>query len=189
MYITLASLISILAMVGDLWHGLRTRRLWFPCKYFTVNAATLTVIAIAMKLPIDLTSSMPGNVDQVAKLRSMAFMCSMMANLLPSLATMDNKELFTNIVALVLLVITLVVNICIQIATGVVSYEEKARVFNIIKPLNSTKPLGILNYLNIIAATIYFILILMLLIIHICSSLAILKSKQIIDSKFKKAHA
>ncbi|PWA39284.1 hypothetical protein CTI12_AA572210 [Artemisia annua] len=184
MYMALASLICVLAMVGDLLYGLRTRRLWFPCKYFTVNAAWLTVIAVAMKLPVDLTTSMPGKVDQVAKLGSMAFMCSMMANLLPSLATMNSKELLSNIVALVLLVITLVVNICIQIATGVVSYEEKVRVLNII----GIAPSGLLKYINIITATIYVTLLLMLLIIHICSALAILKSKEMIDSQYKNHH-
>ncbi|MFS7894850.1 hypothetical protein Hanom_Chr08g00707981 [Helianthus anomalus] len=39
----------------------------------------------------------------------MAFMCTMMANLLPSLATMDSKELLTNVIALAILVITLAV--------------------------------------------------------------------------------
>ena len=72
--------------------------------------------------------------DQVAKLGSMTFICSMMANLLSSLATMDSKELFTNIIALVVLVIALVVNICIQMAIGVVSYEEKVKINQKIKP-------------------------------------------------------
>ncbi|PWA34095.1 hypothetical protein CTI12_AA623060 [Artemisia annua] len=192
MYIALASLICILAMVGDLLHGLRTRKLWFPCKYFTINAASLTVIAVAMKLPVDLTTSMPGTVDQVAKLGSLAFMCSMMANLLPSLATMDSKELFTNIVALVVLVITLVVNICIEIATGVVKgvvfNEAYVRVYRITRPDIYPMPIGISKYLNKIAA-IYVTLLLMLLLIHICSSLAILKSKQIIESKYQNNRA
>ncbi|GKC33473.1 hypothetical protein Tco_1040767 [Tanacetum coccineum] len=189
MYVGLASLICILAMVADLLHGLRARKLWFPCKYFTINSASLTVIAVAMKLPVDLTSSMPGNVDQVAKLGSMAFMCSMMANLLPSLATMDSKELFTNIAALVVLVITFVVNVCIQIATGVVSYEEKIRIYAMYKPDLDPKSMGTYVYLNKITATIHVTLLLMLLIIHICSSLAILMSKQIIESKYQVQHA
>ncbi|KAF5776355.1 hypothetical protein HanRHA438_Chr12g0534921 [Helianthus annuus] len=75
-YIALASLCCILAMLADLLHGLRSRKLWIPCKYFTFNAASLTVIAVAMKLPVDLTGPMPGVVDQLAKLGSMAFMCN-----------------------------------------------------------------------------------------------------------------
>ncbi|GKD95202.1 hypothetical protein Tco_1375039, partial [Tanacetum coccineum] len=100
MYIAVASLFCILAMVADLLHGLKNRKLWFPCKYFTLNAASLTVIAVAMKLPVDLSNPMPGYADQIAKLGSMGFMCTMMANLLPSLATMNSSELLTNIIAL-----------------------------------------------------------------------------------------
>ncbi|KAM0042909.1 hypothetical protein Hdeb2414_s0010g00335221 [Helianthus debilis subsp. tardiflorus] len=74
-----------------------------------------------MKLHVDLNNSMPNEVDQATKLGSMAFMCTIMVNLLPSLASMDSKELLTNVIALCVLVITLVVNVCIQIQTGVVS--------------------------------------------------------------------
>ncbi|KAJ0745359.1 hypothetical protein HanPI659440_Chr10g0397841 [Helianthus annuus] len=104
MYIAVASLVCILSMMADLSHGLRSRKLWFPCKYFRINAAFLTVISVAMKLPVDLTGSMPGYVDKAAKLGSMAFMCTIMANLLPCLATMNNNELLSNITALCVLV-------------------------------------------------------------------------------------
>ncbi|KAJ0816163.1 hypothetical protein HanPI659440_Chr00c19g0734321 [Helianthus annuus] len=103
MYIALASLVCILTMVADLLHGFRSRKLWFPCKYFIINAAFVTIISVAMKLPVDLTGSMPGFVDKTAKLGSMAFMCTMMANLLPCLATMGNNELLSNIIALCVL--------------------------------------------------------------------------------------
>ncbi|MFS7982234.1 hypothetical protein Hanom_Chr10g00960391 [Helianthus anomalus] len=73
MYIALASLVCILAMVADLLHGFCSRKLWFPCKYFRINAAFLTIISVAMKLPVDLTGSMMGGVDKAAKLGSMAF--------------------------------------------------------------------------------------------------------------------
>nr|GEW12051.1 hypothetical protein CTI12_AA104990 [Tanacetum cinerariifolium] len=133
MYIALASLICILAMVGDLLHGLRARKLWFPCKYFTINAASLTVIAVAMKLPVDLTSSMP--------------------------------------------------------ATGVVSYEEKVKIYKIVKPDLDPKSMGTYVHLNRIIAMIHVTLLLMLMIIHLCSSLAILKSKQTIESKYQVQNA
>ncbi|PWA90777.1 hypothetical protein CTI12_AA094620 [Artemisia annua] len=74
MYITVASLFCILAMVADLMHGLKHCKLWFPCF-----------------------------MDQQAKLGSVAFMCIMMTFLLPSIATMNGKELVTNIIALGLL--------------------------------------------------------------------------------------
>ncbi|XP_076937164.1 uncharacterized protein LOC143604632, partial [Bidens hawaiensis] len=73
---------------------------------------------------MDLTDSMPRAVDQAAKLGSMAFMCTIMANVLPSLATMDSKELLTNTIALQVLVITLVVNVFIQTETGQVPNYE-----------------------------------------------------------------
>ncbi|KAM0002773.1 hypothetical protein Hdeb2414_s0313g00864751 [Helianthus debilis subsp. tardiflorus] len=177
MYIALASLVCILAMVADLLHGLRSRKLWFPCKYFRINAAFLTIISVAMKLPVDLTGSMPGAVDKAAKLGSMAFMCTMMANLLPCLATMGSNELLSNIIALCVLVITLVVNVCIQIRTGVLStYVGHGG--------------GIYKAVAIdISASIYVTFLVVLLIVHVCSSVAILKSKKIIESKYQQGHA
>ncbi|PWA88444.1 hypothetical protein CTI12_AA090850 [Artemisia annua] len=164
-YIAVASLFCILAMVADLIHGLRNRRLWFPCKIFTLNAASLTVIAVAMKLPVDLSNPMLGVADQVAKIGSMAFMCTMMANLLPSLATMNGKELLTNIIALDILVITSIVNVCIQIKTGVIE---------------------VLSYLGYVL--LYVAMLLSLLIIHTCSGLTILKSKHIMELKYQAGH-
>ncbi|KAJ0524021.1 hypothetical protein HanIR_Chr10g0500031 [Helianthus annuus] len=55
MYLALASLVCILFMVADLLHGLRSRMLSFPSEYFTINSASLTVISVAMKLPVDLS--------------------------------------------------------------------------------------------------------------------------------------
>ncbi|KAJ0676939.1 hypothetical protein HanOQP8_Chr12g0431491 [Helianthus annuus] len=107
-YILFASLFCIIAMGFDLVHGFRSKKLWFPVKYFPLNAVTLAGITVAMKLPVDLSGSMPGVVDQVAKLGSIAFMCPIMANFLPSLATMNSNELLTNVIALGVLVITLV---------------------------------------------------------------------------------
>ncbi|PWA87103.1 hypothetical protein CTI12_AA135620 [Artemisia annua] len=186
-YIAVASLLGLVAMAVDLFHGLRSRKLWFPCKYFTLNAASLSVIAVAIKLPMDINNSMPGDVDQATNLGSMAFMCTMMANLLPSLATMDNKELLANIIALVVLVITLVVNVCIQIITGVVSDSSKPRFTVSVEQfkyqyryvyIDSNRPLAI----------IYVVLLLVLLIIHACSALTILDSKRIIESKYQAGH-
>ncbi|KAI3803562.1 hypothetical protein L1987_31718 [Smallanthus sonchifolius] len=75
-YVAIASLLCILAMATDL----------------------LYVITVAMKLPVDLSSDMPGYMDQAAKLGSLAFMCTVMANFMPSLAAMDNKTLLANII-------------------------------------------------------------------------------------------
>ncbi|KAJ0815976.1 hypothetical protein HanPI659440_Chr00c23g0735811 [Helianthus annuus] len=180
MYIALASLVCILAMVADLLHGFRSRKLWFPCKYFRINAAFLTIISVAMKLPVDLTGSMLGEVDKAAKLGSMAFICTMMANLLPCLSTMDNNELLSNITALSVLVITLVVNVCIQIQTGVISTIYTGSYY---LKMNTSVSVQI----NIIAST-YVIFLVVLLMVHVCSSVAILKSKKIIESKYQQRH-
>ena len=162
-YVVLASLICVFAMVADLLHGFRNRKLWFPCRFFTLNAASLSVIAVAMKLPMDLNNSMPGHVDQVSKLGSMAFMCTMMANLLPSLATMTNKELFTNIIALGVLVITLVVNVCIQINTGVLTlYINNEDLHGTISDARYVSGNATIQNL---AAILYVVMLLMLLII------------------------
>ncbi|GKD58149.1 hypothetical protein Tco_1295658 [Tanacetum coccineum] len=69
---------------------------------------------------MDLTAIMPHRQDQLAKVSSSTFICAVMGNLLPSLGTMKNNELFVNVVALAILVITAVVNICIQMSTGVI---------------------------------------------------------------------
>nr|GEX84379.1 hypothetical protein CTI12_AA602070 [Tanacetum cinerariifolium] len=169
-YIAVASLLCILAMVADLIHGLKNKKLWFPCKTFTLNAASLTVIAVAMKLPVDLNTAMRGDADQIAKFGSMAFMCTMMANLLPSLATMNSKELLTNIIALDIVVITLIVNVCIQIYTGVIGDSADFK--------SLVKGIGLF----------YVAMLLILLIIYTCSGLTILKSKQIIELKYQAGH-
>ncbi|KAI3679385.1 hypothetical protein L2E82_51294 [Cichorium intybus] len=173
-YIACASLLCILGMMADLLHGLRNKKLWFPCKYFTLNAASLTVIAVAIKLPMDLSNLMPGDIDLAAKFGSQCFMCIMLANLLPSLATMDSKQLVANIIALGILVITMVVNIFIQINTGILLYAAYD---------TYPRPPG----LNVLYGAMS-VCSLMLLIIYVCSALAILKSKEILESKYQAAH-
>nr|XP_043624048.1 uncharacterized protein LOC122595686 [Erigeron canadensis] len=187
MYIALGSLVCILAMVADLIHGFRNKSLLFPCRYFTLNAASLSVIACAMKLPMDLNNSMPGNVDRVAKIGSMAFMCTMMANSLPSLTTMSSKELLTNIIALSVLVITMIVNVGIQIKTGVLSNLEDRNYIENLGYIYDISPAMSELYIGLIA-TIYLSFLLILLILHACSSLVILKSKEILESKYQAGH-
>ncbi|KAF5788390.1 hypothetical protein HanXRQr2_Chr10g0463491 [Helianthus annuus] len=142
-------------------------------------------MSIAMKLPVDLTGSMPGYVDQVAKLGSMAFMCTMMATLLPCLGTMESNELLSNTTAMCVLVITIVVNVCIQMQTGAVpisTHKEDLRIIQLTSPTHiSANPDCVLPF-------IYVILLAVLLIVHICSSLAILKSQDILEEKYEEVH-
>ncbi|XP_076882967.1 uncharacterized protein LOC143531588 [Bidens hawaiensis] len=173
-YVAGASLICILAMAADLLHGFRNKKLWFPCKYFSLNAASITVITIAMKLPVDLSSEMPSYMDQAAKLGSLAFMCTMMANFMPSLAAMDNKALLQNVIGLSILVITMIVNIHIDIYTGVIKH-----IHSNISRVNSS----VFDFVMI--AYVYTAIMLLLLVITIASSLTIPTSKEILEVKYQ----
>ncbi|XP_057512135.1 uncharacterized protein LOC130794280 [Actinidia eriantha] len=128
-YIVAASAACAIAMAADAFIGFRHRKLWFPCKYFSLNATTLTLIAVAAKLSVDLNTSMPRRQDQLAKLSSAALICTVMGNFLPSIGTMENQEIFMNVVALGILVITAIVNICIQLGTGVIFVFWKEHAF------------------------------------------------------------
>ena len=128
-YIAAASLACLVAMAADVIHGLRYRKLWFPCRFFSINATSLTLIAAAIKLSVDLNTSMPSRCDQLAKLSSTVFVCTVMGNSMPSLGTMGNEEIIMNIMALGILVITLIVNICIQLATGAIFVFWKEHAF------------------------------------------------------------
>ncbi|KAD4384621.1 hypothetical protein R6Q59_011238 [Mikania micrantha] len=119
-YVAAASLICAIAMAMDAVHGFRYKKFWFPCKFFSLNATSLTIIAISIKFSVDLNAAMPRRQDQLAKVSSSAFICMVMGNLLPSLGTMEDTELLMNIIALGILVITAITNICIQMGTGVI---------------------------------------------------------------------
>ncbi|XP_035844130.1 uncharacterized protein LOC118490542 [Helianthus annuus] len=68
--------------------------------FFTLNASTITLIAIAMKLPMDLTTDTDDIEVYGAKFSGIGFLITMLANFLPSLGLMDDKELLMNIAAL-----------------------------------------------------------------------------------------
>ncbi|GKB52520.1 Rho guanyl-nucleotide exchange factor 12 [Tanacetum coccineum] len=92
--------------------GISKWKLWFPNKHFVLNTVSITLIAIAMKLPVDLSAYSEG------KVYSIAFLITMLANFLPSLGLMDDKELLVNMVAWAILLITITVNVSIQIFTS-----------------------------------------------------------------------
>ncbi|KAL3743253.1 hypothetical protein ACJRO7_018542 [Eucalyptus globulus] len=119
-YIAAASLACAIAMAADAAAGFRYRQLWFPSRYFALNAMSLSVIAVAVKLSIDLNTPMARRKEQLAKLSSSVLICTVMGNSMPSLGSMGNKELRSNVIALAILVITSFVNICIQLGTGVI---------------------------------------------------------------------
>ncbi|KAK4437252.1 hypothetical protein Salat_0059100 [Sesamum alatum] len=86
LYIAEASAVSTLAMAADVFNGFRSKKLWFPCKYFSLNAASLTLLAVAMKLHMDLNTCYTRRIGSIT-----------------------DKEILTNV-----LVITIVVNMWIQ---------------------------------------------------------------------------
>ncbi|CAH1420317.1 unnamed protein product [Lactuca virosa] len=111
-YVFLASLVCTFAMAADAVQGFRKRKLWFPCRFFTINAASLTLIGIAMKLPVDLNTDM-----SVSKTISIMFLVAMVGNFLPSLGLMDLNELLMNMIAFGILMITITVNVWLQYST------------------------------------------------------------------------
>ncbi|KAH8521644.1 hypothetical protein H0E87_002624 [Populus deltoides] len=125
LYIAVASLACAIAMAADFIRGFRQQKFWFPSKFFSINATSLTIIAVAVKLSVDLNTAMPRRVDQLAKLSSGALLCTVMGNSMPSLGTMDNNDLYTNIIALGILVVTVIVNTGIQLGTGVIYLHWK----------------------------------------------------------------
>ncbi|KAL5979846.1 hypothetical protein ACLOJK_038957 [Asimina triloba] len=120
LYITAASLACSIAMFVDYAHGLRRRKVWFPCKLFSLNATSLTLLAIATKLPVDLSTPMPSAQEQFAKLSGTSLICVAMGHFMPSIGDMEDTQVILNLVPLVILVITVIVNICVQMSTGVI---------------------------------------------------------------------
>ncbi|KAK6148364.1 hypothetical protein DH2020_019276 [Rehmannia glutinosa] len=101
---------------ADALNGFRRKKFWFPCKYFSLNALSLTLLAVAMKLPMDHNTNIPRNGDtQLPKHSSLVFISTAMSNFMSSLGSMNDKELLANVVALGILVITIVGNMLIQI--------------------------------------------------------------------------
>nr|KAJ0226483.1 hypothetical protein LSAT_V11C100019270 [Lactuca sativa] len=115
LYICAASLVCTLAMAADVYRGFRQRKLWFPCRFFTINSASVTLIAISTKLPVDLSADMSDDFQEIlAKSVSIIFLFTMLANFLASLGLMNDKELLLNTVALCILLYTINVNMWIQ---------------------------------------------------------------------------
>lgn len=115
-----ASLLCAVAMAIDAFVGFRCKKYWFPYKYFSLNATSLTIVAVTVKFSVDLNTPMPRKEDQLSKLSSAVFICTVMGNTVPPLGTKQNNDLYMNIIALAILVITIMVNISIQLGTGVI---------------------------------------------------------------------
>ncbi|KAJ0736130.1 hypothetical protein HanPI659440_Chr11g0440091 [Helianthus annuus] len=136
LYIAIASLICTLAMAADAIQAFWQRKLWFPNRFFTLNAATFTLIVVAMKLPVDLTNDMSQYEELATKMYCMTFLKTMLANFLPSLGLMDDRELLMNMVALGILMITIVVNIGIRFDASTIVPEVATFIFPTLWPFS-----------------------------------------------------
>ncbi|KAG6422139.1 hypothetical protein SASPL_118702 [Salvia splendens] len=115
LYIAAASALCILAMSADAFNSFRRKKLWFPCKYTSLNGASLTLLAVAMKLPMDINTVMINSeTDTSAKFTSLLFMFTALNIVMPSLGSMNDKDLFTSCVGLALLVVTITANVSIH---------------------------------------------------------------------------
>ncbi|XP_077242361.1 uncharacterized protein LOC143882845 [Tasmannia lanceolata] len=163
LYIAGASLVCSFAMAMDTYFGFHRRKLWFPCKFFSLNATSLTFLSIATKLPVDLNTSMPRREDQLTKLSSTVLICTVMGNFMPSLGTMEDSEMLSNVVAMGIFVITVIVNVGIQMGTGVIYV-----------------------FLPEHAAIMFFMLV--LLVILTSSALTVSTTKDLLEKKYDQIH-
>ncbi|KAL7617145.1 hypothetical protein Lser_V15G01822 [Lactuca serriola] len=134
LYICAASLVCTLAMAADVYRGFQQWKLWFPCRFFTINSVSITLIAISTKLPVDLSSALTGH-EIEAKFVSITFLVIMLANFLPSLGLMNDKELLLNTVALCILMLTITVNMLIQVISASASLSIATIILLFILPI------------------------------------------------------
>lgn len=166
-YIATASAVCSLAMAADVFHGFRNKLLWFPCKYFSLNAASLTLLAVAMKLPVDFTEIMLGPSDKLARRSSLLLMSTAMANFMTSLGSMGDNAILLNLTALGILVITVIVNVCIHLR-------------QIIYTIHAASELG--EGREIVAISFMFLS----LVLFCSSTLMVQTSRSYIESKYKE---
>ncbi|KAK9150217.1 hypothetical protein Syun_008526 [Stephania yunnanensis] len=128
LYVAGASSVCLLFIALDMYAGFRNRKRWLPCRFFPLNSVTLTLLGIATKLPVDLTTSMPSLQDQLSKLTGTIFICTCMGFFMPSLGICTKSESASNLISLTIFVITVLVNICIQMHTGLINSFGKEHI-------------------------------------------------------------
>ncbi|KAK9138658.1 hypothetical protein Sjap_009252 [Stephania japonica] len=131
LYIAAATLVCFFSILFDVISGFRNRKRWLPCRFFSLNSVTLTLLAIAAKIPVDLTTKMPSAHDQLSKLTGTTLVCICMGFLMPSLGNNRKSENWSNVLALSIFVVTVVVNICIQLYTGVIILFRVEHIINV----------------------------------------------------------
>nr|GMC85226.1 uncharacterized protein LOC109189719 [Ipomoea batatas] len=125
LYVALASLICFIAMFfnSHLTFSNSKGILTHSSNFFGLNATWLTILAVATKLTGDLTSPMWTYVDNISKITSTVFLTIAMAQFLTSLGFMNGTNMLANLTALSILVFTVLVDLCIQLETGVLDFS------------------------------------------------------------------
>nr|GMD98090.1 uncharacterized protein LOC109157637 [Ipomoea batatas] len=77
----------------------------------------MALLAVATKLTGDLTSPMWSPQDNIAKITTTAFLTMFLGNIFITLGSMNNADILANLTALSILVITVFVDLCIQLST------------------------------------------------------------------------
>ncbi|KAK9122575.1 hypothetical protein Sjap_012177 [Stephania japonica] len=106
-------------MLCDVYFAIRRKARYIPCRLFSFNSFTLTLLAIAAKLPVDLTTNMPSARDQLSKLTGTAMICICIGFMAPSLAN-SKRGRQSEQASIGLFVVTVIVNMCIEMRTGVI---------------------------------------------------------------------
>ncbi|XP_057770999.1 uncharacterized protein LOC130990783 [Salvia miltiorrhiza] len=164
MYVALASFACSVSLAADLIHGFRSNKFWFPSKYFSLNATSLTLLAVALKLPTDLTTNMTAVTDRLAKISSLALMSTAMVNFVPSLGSIN---IFINVTPLSIFILTVVTDVCFQIV-GTRSFLHHR----------------VLLPEEILA----LILMLILLLVLASTALMVLTTKKCLETKYQERH-
>ncbi|KAK9138857.1 hypothetical protein Sjap_009451 [Stephania japonica] len=120
LYIAIASLVCLLLMLWDIFFAIRRKNRHIPCRRFSLNSVTLTLLAIVAKLPVDLTTKMPSARDQLSKLSGTAMTCICIGFMALSVVSSKESESVSNMASLSIFIVTVAVNICIQLGTGVI---------------------------------------------------------------------
>ncbi|EYU23601.1 hypothetical protein ABFS83_04G142200 [Erythranthe nasuta] len=114
LYIAAASAVCTLAIAADAVLGFRRRKPWLPCKYFSLNAFSLTLLGVSMKLLVDLTNLHLGVDDKIVRINSLVLMSTSLSNFTTSLGSMTNNDIALNLAALSILVLTIIGNVVIS---------------------------------------------------------------------------
>ncbi|KAL5698469.1 hypothetical protein ACHQM5_029501 [Ranunculus cassubicifolius] len=120
LYITTATLVCLIFMAYDMYKAFHTRKRWLPCRLFCLNSTSLTLLSVTAKLPIDLTSPMPSAQDQLSKLSSTTLICISMGFFMPSIGVNREEDSLSNMIALSIFVTTVIINISLEMYTGVI---------------------------------------------------------------------